>query len=313
MLYLKGALMIGIPYFGENHNSILKKIETTQITSVLKYDCMYNMIMTEAPKKTVVIIDNQWFTWLRDIQFNYRDGVCSLPYFTYELYDMDKTAKQQDDRGHLLVNDDNTKYLIRHNYQLNHLVLDFNDKIELTVYDLDTEEKYVIYTDAWFTGKFSLSELYAKYINSAYKEDDFLYNKHLGGYHAILQQFYGNTNKEKQYRNELGLNHYTGNIKTEDFRDVREYRKEQLFDNVIVEHIEQYEYRRLRFDCMLFCIIKSNAESNDDKFNERLANLKQDESILIYRPLRDVPALIFKSYWFGTGSYSNKYAIRRRV
>ena len=45
--------MIGIPYFGENHNSILKKIETTQITSVLKYDCMYNMIMTEAPKKTV--------------------------------------------------------------------------------------------------------------------------------------------------------------------------------------------------------------------------------------------------------------------
>ena len=303
--------ILGIPYFGEEHNTIFKNIFETECTEHKQYTDMYDLILSESAKRTVVIIDNQWLTWLRDIQFNYRDNICVLPYYTYKLEPIEKNKRSSNNKGHLIISEDGTQFLIRHSYELHTMKISLDTV--LTLYDIDENVKYTVGIDAWLNREFEPLELYRAYINSAYYEDDFLYGKHVGGYHYILRQFIGYKNVEKQRRDELKLPHIIGSSSLPEYRDVREYRREQLFGSSVIEDIVPYKYRRLNFDCLLYCIIHSNQLSNDTEFNRRYEKLKTTESILSYSPQPGLPPLILKSYWFGIGSYDNKRAIRRRV
>lgn len=256
--------MIGIPYFGEDTYNIINNIQKAQISADKVYPTVYEMIKQEAFKQTVVVIDNCWLTWLRDIRFNYRDREAKLPYYEFETYDIKVAKNYSNNKGHLLLNPETNIWYIRYNYMLK--FLDFKSNTQLTVYDIEKQIKYTISAEDWFTDIFDLEELYAYYINSAYYEDDFLYNKHLGGYHYITRQFKGFINLEWKKCKELNLpnfakEHYE--TVESDYRDVRQYKKEQLFGLKIIEHIIPYKLRRLLFDCLLYCIIQQGSLTAD--------------------------------------------------
>ena len=84
-----------IPFFGEQHNEIVEQILSSKpIDDILTYNTMYKMIIAESFKRCIVIIDNTWFVWLRDVQFNYRDGKVLLPYFPLiQLFHIDRTLE----------------------------------------------------------------------------------------------------------------------------------------------------------------------------------------------------------------------------
>lgn len=302
----------GIPYFGPLHNSIVEEINATCVSETISYNTMYEMIQTEATKRTVVIIDNKWFSWLRDARFNYRDGIAELPYYEYQTMDIRVSKNHSNNKGHLILNPETYVWSVRHTYDLKLLELDINKP--LTLYDLDTQMKYEVIALKWYEDTFSIDDLYVKYLNSAYYDFDELLEKHNGGYHYITRQLKGFVNLEWIKRKDLGLAHFAENQPIlRDYRDVRQYRREELFGDNIREQILPYRVRRLRFDSMLYCIIQQNSLSDNAEFNRRYNQLKQHNCILSYRPYYKAPPLIFKSYWYGVGNYENKRHIRSRA
>lgn len=302
----------GIPFFGKEHNNIVEEIRSMSIDEHVKYGTMTELIDCELAKNVVVVIDNQWFSWLRDIQFNYRDRSAYLPYYTYELFDAELGDVKSDNKGHLLLNNETDRLYIRYNYELKLLPIDVETK--LTFFDLAAHKKYSVSASNWYEATFDENELYIKYISSAYYDFDDLLEKHEGGYHYINRQFRGFRNVEWHRRKTLELpNFKEGSLKVHDFRDVRQYRKEELFGNTVREVIIPYKIRRLKFDCLLYCIIAQGSMPNNVEFKSRYMKLKEKPCILNYRPYYGAPALIFKSYWYGVGNYEEKRNIRQHV
>lgn len=302
----------GIPFFGEQHNELAKLILNARATSHIDYLTVFDMIKAEAFKHTVVIIDNKWFTWLHDIRFNYRDDIVELPYFTYEIYETEMRQNQTDNKGHLILDKENKTVLLRHNYNLQ--MLSITPDTELTLVDLSDLSKYTVKASKWYYSIFDINDLYIKYINSAYYDFDELLEKHIGGYHYITRQFKGFVNAEHKKRNMLELNSYKEKmIIPEDYRDVRQYRRQELFGDTFIETVIPYKFRRLLFDSMLCCIIKQHSVTTDPVFNFRYSRLSKEQCILSYTPDNCSVPLIFKSYWYGIGDYKDKRAIRKHV
>ena len=302
----------GIPFFGEQHNSIMKEILEADVNEHIKYETMTDLICSEVQKHTVVVIDNEWFSWLHDVQFNYRDSKVYLPYYTYELFDIETDNTQSLNRGHVLLSEDKKTWQLRFNYDLK--LLPINIKEKLTLFDLDTHKKYFVSADDWYYDTFNIDTLYLKYLSSAYYDFDELLEKRQSGYHYINRQFKGFRNVEWNKRKALELPNFKENQPCiTDFRDVRQYRKEELFGNTVRETIIPYKLRRLMFDSLLYCIIKQDSKTDDAEFNSRYAKLKTQDCILNYRPYYNAPPLIFKSYWYGVDSADAKRSIRKHV
>lgn len=302
----------GIPYFGPYHNSIVEEINSACVSETISYNTMYEMIQAEATKRTVVIIDNKWFSWLWDARFNYREGKAELPYYEYQTTDIQVSKNHSDNKGHLLLNIDTYTWSVRHSYNLKMLELQLNK--EITLYDVELHKKYKVIADKWYFDTFDITALYISYLSSAYYDFDELLEKHIGGYHYITRQFKGFNNLEWKKRKELELPNFVENQPTlYDFRDVRQYRREELFGGAVMDTIIPYKFRRLAFDCLLYCIIKQGSKTTDRDFNHRYNQLSKKDCILCYRPNHDAPALIFKSYWYGVGSYENKRRIFKHV
>ena len=256
----------GIPYFGENNNEIYERVLTGVKNGACKkkrYTTIYELIHKNIDNKLVVIIDEQWLTWLNDIRFNYRDHECYLPYFTYELYSVDWNRRRSDNKGHLLLKDgpSGKELFIRYNYKYEKLELNENN-FRLKVYSLDTNEFMELCSGNWLNDTFDMKELYEKYIDSCFKNDDYLLNKHMGGYHYITRTVDKFVNKERLIRNDLGLRHYS-EIETydSDYRDVRQYKYEQVVQmKGLRDSLSKlYKLRRLDFDCLIYCIMRKNA------------------------------------------------------
>ena len=299
----------GIPYFGVENNEILSKIENTKVSNTITYDSVYKLIEAEINKNVIAIIEDKWLTWLTDIMFNYRDNICFLPYYTFELYERNLFKNKSTNKGHMLIKND--KMYIRYNYELHTLQL--SEDFKLVVYDLNTEAKYIIKANKWFDEDFDQDKLYSYYVMSAYYEDEHLFNGYHSGYHYIDKQVKGFINKEKEQRKVLNLASYGKCETLTDYRDVRNYKYAQLFGiEKVNSELEQYYKRRVRFDSYLACIIWSNAKSIDEKFNKRLNKLKTTSSILVYAPIgakfKD-PRLILKSYWYGVGDKEDKLTL----
>lgn len=302
----------GIPFFGEDHVNIVKSILSRPSERHIKYDTVFELVHDETIKHAVVIIDNKWFTWLHDIVFNYRDGNAFLPYYTYELFDTQVVKSMKDNNGHLLLDKETNTLSIRHNFDLK--VFDFTLDTTLEIYNITNNERYSVSASAWYYDTFDLDTLYGRYISSAYYDFDELLEKHIGGYHYITRQFKGFANVEWRKRKDFFLENYAGNqLIISDHRDVRQYRREQLFGNAPIQQIVPYKYRRLAFDCMLYCVIKQGSKTDNEEFNERYAKLSKQDCILNYKPYYKAPSLIFKSYWYGVGSVEDKCIIKVHV
>ena len=295
----------GIPYFGENNNEIYERIITGVKNGACKekrYTTIYKLIHENIDNKLVVIIDGHWLTWLNDIRFNYRDHKCYIPYFTYELYSVDGSKRRSDNKGHLLLKDgpSGKELFIRYNYKYEKLELSENN-FRLNVYNLDTNEFMVLCSNNWINYTFDMNELYEKYIDSCFKNDDYLLNKHMGGYHYITRTVDKFVNKEKLIRNDLGLRHYSEiQACDSDYRDVRQYKYEQVVQmKGLRESLSKlYKLRRLDFDCLIYCIMRENAIpyncSDEFKIDWEKLGTKEGNDYIKYG--KDIK-LIIKSYW----------------
>ena len=154
---------------------------------------------------------------------------------------------------------------------------------------------------------FDIDKLYQLYLDSCVDEEDYRLVKHTEGYHLITKSLDGIKNKEKEIRVKLGLRHmdYTGeNMSILNYRDVRNYTSEQFIKIHGIPLLDiPYWKRILDFECLLFCIFKSDAKS-DGKFKEQWDKLGDKHSIIKYG--KDIK-LIFKDYW----KYNHKKVVKK--
>lgn len=305
-----------IPYLGNNSYEIIAKLRKSKARETRTYKTMFEFILTEALQENTLLVISSGLkvqiAWLRDAMFNYRDGEAFVPYFDYDVITTSLPPARTLSKGHLLLNKDNTQWLLRYNFKLKKFPLAIGTKIRL--FNTTTLKKYNVIVENWYNDTFDMDELWAYYILSSYKDEDRLLYGFEPGYTYISRQFKGFTNYEHQIRKSLELRTYETYYENEDYTDVRHYRYTELFKDKLNSNANYYKLRRLKFDCLLYSIIQSGALPTDERTRERYKKLSQQECIMCYKPThRDDPALIFKSYWFGIGSYANKRAITRKV
>lgn len=288
----------GIPYLGVDNNSLLKKIfsqKDFRHKSITFYD-FFNRIESN---RYIAIIDGKWLSWCEDIQFNYRDGICQLPYFTYETYRLEKSPKN-DNFGHLLISEDG-KILVRYAYKLCKLKLEIGS--ELKIYDILKDKFYELEFSSWCSlTSYKIERLYELYRGSCYFDKRGISDV-VKGYHFFTKDFVGFTNAEYRYRRKNGLETYLDDYEPieDDYRDVRGYSLEQYSAKarVLVFNMKPYKYRRLSFDCTLFCIVKSGVSLDSEDYT----NFIKSKEASYFKYGKDV-FLIFKKYWYTGGNNS---------
>lgn len=288
-------MITGIPYFGENNNEIIDEILSSPIDTETTANSLYNFVIDNIENPIVIIIDDKWLTWLNDIRFNYRDKACYIPYYTYDIYELADKEYRNDNKGHLILKD-NTLY-IRHNYSLNKFDIEMNN-LSLLCYNLDTSEKFKVNINCWFNSEvFDLDLLYKLYINSCFSDKDFL-GLHDSGYHYISRAPRGFRNREQDIRKQLELNNYVNfpDFDT-DYRDVRHFNYEEVITKVglgMVNSIENYKLRQLRFESLLYCALRNHSVPNNKQFITEWNKLGKSKDFIKYG---NGIKLIFKSYW----------------
>lgn len=296
--------LYGIPYFGKGMEEVYHTVDNLDKEHIKTkvYESMYEFIQNEATEKMVVVLkyeNKTYLTYLRDIRFNYRDKEIFLPYFTYDTYVTSKVGKKRD--GHVLLNENNN-ILIRYNYSLRKYIISIgngiNDKSwNFILYDIESLEfKNIIVKHKFISNKvFNMEDLYKKYISSCYMQEDFYLNNHIEGYHVINKHIRGISNRERRLRHEYGLNDSIENTIDLNYRDVRQYREEDIIiKKGLIENQDNYWKRILDFESLLYCILRENIETDNEQLNKEWRKLGVSRDI--YKYGEDVK-LIFKSYW----------------
>lgn len=292
-------MIAGIPYFGEQTQEITERIliKISSNTTEKKYSSLYELIQSNIDKRIIVVIDNKWFSWLNDIMFNYRDRECYIPYYTFKTYQIPNRTFKTNGKGHLILNGDTLT--IRHEYNYKKLNIQPED-IKLQCINIDTQESFTATTDKWITDtSIDLEKLYKLYIENSYKDDDFLSNKHAGGYHYIDRQPRGFRNREKKLREQYDLYEYSSDFcYNSDYRDVRQYKYEEVISKYgLLDNIDLYRERRLRFESYLYCCLRQGL-LNELQFRNH-----------IYKVGKEIK-LIIKDYWLDNIDKPNKTYIK---
>jgi hypothetical protein len=292
-------MLSGIPYFGEDTQQIYEQIlsETelnNRLYEIKQYNSLYDLVVSNINNRIIVIINNQWLTWLNDIEFNYRDKECYIPYYEYEIYEIPDRNFRANNKGHLILKD--SALSIRYNYNYKKYEININN-LSLKCINIDTGEKFTATANKWITEQtFSIDKLYKLYIESSFKEDDFIINKHAGGYHYIDKSIQKFRNKEKEYREQYSLPTYNKNFKYQhSYRDVRNFKYDEVVQKYeMINTVELHKIRQLRFEAYLYCIMRNKLYCEDNKFNDQLKQLYNGKSIIKYG---ESIKLIFKNYW----------------
>lgn len=289
----------GIPYFGEQTQEIVDSILNidTDIIYEKKYDSLYDLILSNIDKHIIVVIDNKWLTWLNDIVFNYRDRECYIPYYTYKEQLITDRTFRTNNKGHLILDGDNIR--VRYEYSYHKLNITV-DNLALDCVDIDTQERLIVRTNNWINeAAVDFDKLHKLYVESSYKDDDFIMNKHAGGYHYISLSPKEFVNRERKLREQYDLSDYSEDFYyIKDYRDVRQYKYEEVIKlNGLLDNIELYRERRLRFESYLYCCLRAGL-FNDIQFKKH-----------IYKVGKEIK-LIIKDYWLDNIDKPNKTYIR---
>ena len=275
----------GIPYFGENNNEITEAILNADYTKVIDCESMYAFITDNINNKIIVVIGDR-LTWLNDIKFNYRDKECFIPYYDFKVAECEYRTSN---KGHLIKKENKT--YLRYEYKLEKFRISFDENpVVLRCYNLDTEGSFQISLKKWIKNEeeIDFEKLYKLYVESSYIEDNFLVNKHAGGYHYIMRSPDNKfKNIERKIREEYELNAYSPEHKIErEYRDVRNYKySEVLIKYGLLESTELYRERRLRFESYLYSLIHGG-KLNDIKFKNGIHKIGTGDI-----------KLIIKDYW----------------
>ena len=276
-----------IPYFGKDSNKIMKQINTSHVKEVIQTD-LYSFVMNHLENDIVFVIKDYVYSWVSDIVFNYRDKECFIPYYDFDLYE--ETKRVNDNNGHLILND---KRQIRYNFELKHLDIKLNE--EYYIYSIRQEKKFKIVFTGFYTGIFSVKNLYSLYLNACYKDDNYTVLKHESGYHYINKKTESYKNLEKIKRRKYKLLDYKDAYSYKDYRDVREYTYLEVAEQIgVFQNIELYKFRRLRFESYLYCNLR---EENVPVDYENWKKLGVDYNYIKYYDERKVLPLFIKSYW----------------
>lgn len=289
----------GIPYFGEQTQELMDYILNTDFNNVpvARYKSLYEIVVDSVNDKVVVVIDNKWVTWLNDIVFNYRDKECYIPYYSYKEYLVEDRPFKTNNRGHLILTSDGLK--IRYEYKYNKMYIT-DGKVRLHCVDISTLDQFIIVTDGWMNdSSIDLDKLYKLYIDSCYKDDDFLVNKHAGGYHYINKSIKAFENRENKLREQYDLYAFTEDSEYDkDYRDVRQYTYDEVVKiKGLLSNNELYRERRLRFESYLYCCLRQGL-LNDIKFKNHIHKIGNDIKLII------------KDYWLDDIDKPNKTYIK---
>lgn len=276
-------MIYGIPYFGK------EEIEFIDV-GTREFESLYDIIEEYAYRKVAVEIDGKWFTWLKDICFNYRDRELYLPYYKYDIAVTDKKYGFRKDY-HILKVDG--KVALRYNFELQLYKIDDSIK-ELVLLDIENKERIRVSWDKYISSNaLDINKLYKLYLNSCYKDFGDIALEHDGGYHYIDRSVAEFKNMEHKLRNEFGLTEYSKNsIKLDDYRDVREYSYNEIIRlKGLQDSFEIYKLRRLRFESYLYCCMRDNLNPDGipdwSKLGKGLDYIKYGKGI----------KLIIKAYW----------------
>ena len=286
----------GIPYFGVKHNKIETDIKSSKVSFEKEYDSLYELIQEEKGKDKIVLIsynDNEWLSYLRDIKFNYRDGLCFIPFYTYDIKEIDEHYKSSY-KGHILKLSDET-IGIRYNYCLRQQIVDLEHN-SFVLYDLEKECKYQVKFKKWYSfDTFDIDELYQLYIDYLKNFEDNLIHKHTEGYHIVSKNVYAMDNAEKKFREKYKLKEYLQSDVNIYYRDVRNLSEEAVISKFGVDFCDKpYWERKLDFESFLYCILHSGAVPNND-FKLEWNKLGKSKEFIKYG--NEKIKLIFKSYW----------------
>lgn len=186
--------LVGIPYVGNNYNINTEEfIENSNLT-------LKEAIEEFSTRQYIVIIDaeKRYYSYLRDICFDYMNGEIFIPYLTYDLYEL-KSYKGNKDR-HLLVIDD--KVNIRYNYDIEKYII-YNKEIKQDILLYDVKEKRcikIIWDKLTKEDTFSMKDIYEKYLNCIAFIEDNKVVKNIGGYNYLTKEADGFTNTENRLR-----------------------------------------------------------------------------------------------------------------
>lgn len=294
-------MLKGIPYFYENNNEVYRYLiekevsdkieENTDIkeTSILD---LINWIFNN-DINAAIIIDNTFISFIRDIQFNYANHIIEIPYMRYEV----DTVESKTTNKHIIRKSSKEVY-VRYNYEYAKHQIKLGDTLKiLSISDEKINISQVKLTS--YTGSLSeasTEKLLELYHNYCYQDDDYRITKHLEGYTYITKDFINVKNKENYLRKSFNLPTYKDDVhpKEIDYRDVREYRADQLMQNTTLwlnsSNSEPYQIRRLRFEGYLYCILAEHLNFKEEDIYSKLQHKK------IYKIGTEKP-LILKNYW----------------
>ena len=276
-----------IPYFGTESNKIMEQINTSQISEEIHTD-LYSFVLDHIENDMVFVINDYIYSWVSDIKFNYRDKECFIPYYDFELYE--ESQRQNDNNGHLIVK--NNKRYVRYNFDFKRLFVELNK--DYVVYSTSQGKKFKIFFTGFYTGIFSVKNLYSLYLNACYNDDNYMVLKHESGYHYINKKTDSYKNLENIKRKKYFLPTYKSEKSFKDYRDVREYSYLEVVEKIgLFSNEEIYKIRRLRFESYLYCNLR---EENTPLDLDNWKKLGVEYDYIKYYDNKVLP-LFIKSYW----------------
>ena len=283
---MKQVKLEGIPNLVNEKVELYKNLKPVEQLEL----SVFSFIEQFAYRPTLVRIQG-YFTWLHDIRFNYRDHSVEIPYYIFSEFFTDEVPTREMYRNHLDIRPEGL--YIKHAFKQK--VVEFDLKTALTIIDTETDKAYLVCFTSWYDENFEINELYRRWLNASFLDIENADIKHLGGYHYISYSTSQLRNNEKFMRKKYDLEDYHPENKTlEDYRDIRLYKKEYLdLEHIEYEYTENYTYRKLRFESMLYCALRAGLVPFDNK-----GRISKE----IYRGI----PMIIKAYWLDENNYKPK-------
>lgn len=294
-------MLKGIPYFYESNNEIYRYLiekevsDNIEIYTSIKEVSILGLIEGTLKNdiNAAIVIDDTFISFIRDIQFNYANHIIEIPYMKYNT----ETIESKTTNKHIIRKGSKEVY-VRYNYEYAKHPIKLGDTLKIL--SISDEKINILQIKlASYTGSLSeasTEKLLSLYHNYCYQDDDYRITKHLEGYTYITKDFINVKNKENYLRKSFNLPTYKDNEhpKEIDYRDVREYRADQLMKDTALwlnsSNSEPYQIRRLRFESYLYCALAEHLNFKEEDIYAKLQHKK------IYKIGTEKP-LILKNYW----------------